>query len=71
MMWYARARVFDRVRDVLVFAGAAGLAAPIVSSTLGGLALVASGLAAPSEFRTAWVTCGWGTRWAPSSMHPP
>ena len=46
------ARVFDRVRDVFVFAVAAGVAAPIVSATLGGLALMASGLAAPSEFRT-------------------
>ena len=39
---YARA-CFDRVRDVFVFAGAAGVVAPIVSATLGGLALVASG----------------------------
>ena len=53
---YARARVFDRVRDVFVFAGAAGVVAPIVSATLGGLALVASGLAGLSEFRTVWIT---------------
>ncbi len=57
---YARARVFDRVRDVFVFAGAAGVVAPIVSATLGGLALVASGLAGLSEFRTVWITWWMG-----------
>jgi len=57
---YARARVFDRVRDVFVFAGAAGVVAPIVSATLGGLALVASGLAGLSELRTVWITWWMG-----------
>jgi PAS domain S-box-containing protein len=54
------ARVFDRVRDVLVFAGAAGVVAPIVSATLGGFALMLSGLATASDFRTVWVTWWMG-----------
>jgi PAS domain S-box-containing protein len=52
-------RVFDRARDVFGFALAAGVAAPIVSATIGVGALVTSGLAAASDFRSVWAT--WWT----------
>jgi PAS domain S-box-containing protein len=49
-------RVFDRVRDVFVFAVAAGVVAPIVSASLGSVALVTSGLAAVGDLRAVWLT---------------
>jgi PAS domain S-box-containing protein len=49
-------RVFDRARDVILFGLAAGVAAPLVSATIGVGALAASGLAAASELRTVWMT---------------
>jgi PAS domain S-box-containing protein len=48
--------VFDRTRDVFLFAVAAGVVAPIASATIGVSALVASGLAAARDARAVWLT---------------
>jgi PAS domain S-box-containing protein len=54
---YARgARLFDRVRDVFAFAGAAGIVAPVVSATIGVGSLIAFGLAPARDLRNVWLT---------------
>ena len=49
-------RVFERARDVFLFAIAAGVIAPIVSASFGAGVLAASGLEGPSSFRVVWGT---------------
>jgi PAS domain S-box-containing protein len=49
-------RVFDRARGVFLFAIAAGIVAPIVSATLGTVALATAGLATASDVRMVWIT---------------
>jgi PAS domain S-box-containing protein len=49
-------RVFERSRDVFLFAIAAGLIAPIVSASFGAGVLAASGLEGSASFRVVWGT---------------
>ena len=50
------ARVFERTRDVFLFAVLAGGAAPVVSATIGVTGLVVAGLAAVRDIRPVWIT---------------
>src|SRR5262249_27678561 len=51
-------RVFERARDVFIFAISAGFIAPIVAASVDAAALTIGGLAGPAPFRTVW-----GTLW--------
>jgi PAS domain S-box-containing protein len=50
------AHVFDRARDVLMFALVAGILAPVVSATIGVSSLALGGFAEWSRFSSIWLT---------------